>query len=462
MRKHLLAQSLWVKATLGFWLIWQIAIALSCRPVQDDYSYLDIGSNSGFANYLSDFWNNWGGNLTPSIIRVPFYLPSISGIYWWGFALYSFLTSLLVLLTAMILTTWLRGRPLSEFDSRDLILAILTCIGFEGVFSPGLLAAFVFGPASSTHLLPVCSLVIGLWLCTLNFRSSSAKNLAPLLIFLLGFIAGNSNFSEGGLSVVLFVTLIIGYRIRPEFLRELGFSKLVNLNTFGFGTLIGFGMIIASPGFKNRANSGSGLPSGINETLIGFRSSFVSFTGDVVTHPLWIFLVIFAILYFKSGLKEEITRTRALALVVLTTLCYLSLIVGTAFAYAAWHQSVGLLFLLTPTSITIAYFLLPFAQVFERFSLLLKVLLGTLALLISILTVRVTVLEVSRGATWDKNLIANSCLLAENNQAKLLGAEVKYPPLGLGIEDVNRWEWMSNNYKSWLTNPNFTKKVTCD
>ena len=221
-------------------------------------------------------------------------------------------------------------------------------------------------------------------------------------------------------------------------------------------------MIIASPGFKNRANSGGGLPSGINETLIGFRSSFVSFTGDVVTHPLWIFLFIFAILYFKSGLKEEITRTRALALVVLTTLCYLSLIVGTAFAYAAWHQSVGLLFLLTPTSITIAYFLLPFAQVFERFSLLLKVLLGTLALLISILTVRVTVLEVSRGATWDKNLIANSCLLAEDTQAKLLGAEVKYPPLGLGIEDVNRWEWMSNNYKSWLTSPNFTKKVTCD
>ena len=151
-----------------------------------------------------------------------------------------------------------------------------------------------------------------------------------------------------------------------------------------------------------------------------------------------------------------------MALVVLTTLCYLSLIVGTAFAYAAWHQSVGLLFLLTPTSITIAYFLLPFAQVFERFSLLLKVLLGTLALLISILTVRVTVLEVSRGATWDKNLIANSCLLAEDTQAKLLGAEVKYPPLGLGIEDVNRWEWMSNNYKSWLTSPNFTKKVTCD
>jgi len=462
MRKHLLPQSQRVKITLGFWLIWQIAIALSCRPVQDDYSYLDIGSNSGFANYITDFWNNWGGNLTPSIIRIPFYLPSVSGDQWWGFALYSFLTSLLVLFTSVILTTWLRGKSLGDFDSRDLLLAIFTCIGFEGIFSPGVLAAFVFGPASSTHLLPVCSLVIGLWLCTLNYRSSSAKNLAPLLIFLLGFIAGNSNFSEGGLSVVLFVTLIIGYRIRPVFVRELGFSKLVNLNTFGLGTLIGFVMIIASPGFKNRANSGDGLPSGISEILIGFRSSFVSFTGDVITHPLWIFLVVFAILYFKSNLKEEISRTRALALIILTTLCYLSLIVGTAFAYAAWHQSVGLLFLLTPSSIAIAFILLPFAQIFERISLLLKVFLGALALVISILTVRVTVLEVSRGATWDKNLIANSCLLAENNQAKLLGAEIKYPPLGLGVEDVNRWKWMSANYSSWLASPKFMKKVTCD
>jgi len=459
---NLLGQSLRMKIIFGLWLIWQIAIALSCRPVQDDYSYLDIGSNSGFANYLSDFWNNWGGNLTPSIIRIPFYLPSISGYQSWGFALYSFLTSLLVLFTSMILTTWLRGKSLDEIDSRDLIFAILTCIGFEGIFSPGLLAAFVFGPASSTHLLPVCSLVIGLGLSTFNHRETLRKILAFPLIFILGFIAGNCNFSEGGLAVFVVALLIIGFRIRPELVRGLGFDNLTFLNTFGSGTLIGFVMIIASPGFKNRANSGDGLPSGIGEILIGFRSSFVSFTGDAVTHPLWIFLAIFAILYFKSSLKEEIIRMRALALIILTTLCYLSLIVGTTFAYAAWHQSVGLLFLLTPASTAFAYLLLPFAQVFERISLLLKVFLGILALLISILVIRVTTLEVSRGATWDKNLIVNSCLLAEGKEAKLLGAEIKYPPLGLGIEDVNRWEWMSKNYKSWLSSPSFKKKVTCD
>ena len=63
---------------------------------------------------------------------------------------------------------------------------------------------------------------------------------------------------------------------------------------------------------------------------------------------------------------------------------------------------------------------------------------------------------------WDKNLIANRCLIGADNQAKLLGAEVRYPPIGLGIEDVNRWEWMSNNYKSWLASPGFKKNPICE
>jgi hypothetical protein len=458
---NLAAQSLRLKIIFGLWLIWQIVIAFSCRPVQDDYSYLDIGSNAGFSNYLSDFWKNWGGNLFPSLIRIPFYLlylPSISGSQWWGLALYSFLTSMLVLFATLILTTWLRGKTLSDFDSRDLLLAIFTCIGFEGIFSPGVLAAFVFGPASSTHLLPVCILIIGLWLCTLN---KMKLGLFPAL-FILGFIAGNCNFAEGGLAVVTISLLLICYRLKNKIISGLGFINIQELIIFGMGTYLGFITIVASPGFENRANSGNGLPSGFNEILIGFRSSFVSFSGDVITHPVWIFLAIFAILFLKKGLKEEIVQSRALALILLTVLCYLSLIIGTAFAYAAWHQSVGLLFLLTPSSIAIAYLFLRFERIVSRFSVVLKISLGVLALLIPLMITRVTVLEVQRGLMWDRNLLANSCLISADNQAKLLGAEIKYPPLGLGIEDVNRWEWMSNNYKNWLASPSFKSGVICD
>lgn len=462
MRMRLVFKPLRMKIAMGLWLIWQIAIALSCRPLQDDYAYLDIGSNQGFSNYLSDFWSNWGGNLTPSLIRIPFYLPSISGVHWWGFALYSFLTSLLVLFTSMILTTWLRGKSVKDFDARDITIAIFTCIGFEGIFSPGLLAAFVFGPASSTHLVPICFLIIGLWLCTFDNQRSIIKIVLWLPILISGFIAGNCNFAEGGLAIGVISILLIGNQVRPELVHKLGFTKIGNLIIFGVGTLIGFITIIASPGFKNRADSGNGLPSGFKEILIGFRSSFVSFSGDVITHPVWIFILIFAILFFGRSLIEEIVGTRALALIIVTALCYLSLIIGTAFAYAAWHQSVGLLFLLTPSALATAHFLLPAPHIVKRYTLLLRISSSILAIVILILITRVTILEISRGATWDRNLVLNSCLIKKDSQSKLLGSEVRYWPLGLGVEDINRWDWMSNNYKNWLNNPNFKKEVICD
>lgn len=462
MKKSIFAQSLKIKITFGIWLIWQIVIALSCRPVQDDYAYLDIGSNSGFAKYLSDFWNSWGGNLAPSIIRIPFYLPSISGNQWWGLALYSFLTSLVVLFSSIILTTWLRGKPLVQFDSRDLILGFVTCVGFEGLFTPGVLAAFVFGSTSSTHLLPICSLIIGLWLCTLDRKTQVTNLFFFPLLFILGFIAGNCNFAEGGLAVVSSALLLICFRMKNETAINLGLAHIGKLLMFSTGTFIGFLTIIVSPGFKKRADSGNGLPSGLEELIIGFRSSFVSFSGDVITHPVWIALSILLLLFFKQSLKEEIVRSRAMALILLTALCYASLIIGTAFAYAAWHQSVGLLFLLTPCSLAVAYFLLPFEDVFIRLSSLFKVSIVVLTLLILILLVRVTVLEVQRGSNWDKNLLTNGCLIGADNQAKLLGAEVRYPPIALGIEDVNRWEWMSNNYKNWLSSPNFKNSPSCE
>ena len=458
---QLSAQPMRMKMVLGLWSLWQFVIALYCRPVQDDYSYLDIGSNQGFSIYISDFWNSWGGNLSPSLIRIPFYLPSISGNQWWGIVLYSFLTSLLVLATSMILTTWLRGKSLKEFDFRDLILGVITCVGFEGIFSPGVLAAFVFGPASSTHLIPICSQIIGLWVCTLK-NKNGVKNFGVLIVlFILGFIAGNCNFAEGIMAVITISLLLICHYIRGEMIFRLGFSNVKKMIVFATGTLFGFVTIVLSPGFMNRANTGAGLPSGFKEILIGFRSSFVSFSGDVVTHPAWIALTILIILFFKRELKEEVNSSRVLALIFLTTLCYLSLIIGTAFAYSAWHQSIGLLFLLTPSSLALAYLLMAFENIIVKISFIFRVSLGLLALLIPIMIIRVTVLEVKRGIAWDKNLLANYCLIGEADQQKLLGAEVRYPPIGLGIEDVNRWEWMSENYKKWLQSSTFEKKINC-
>jgi hypothetical protein len=43
-----------------------------------------------------------------------------------------------------------------------------------------------------------------------------------------------------------------------------------------------------------------------------------------------------------------------------------------------------------------------------------------------------------------------------------LGAEIKYWPIGLGIEDVNRWDWMEKDYRSWLSSLSEDTSLKCD
>jgi hypothetical protein len=40
----------------------------------------------------------------------------------------------------------------------------------------------------------------------------------------------------------------------------------------------------------------------------------------------------------------------------------------------------------------------------------------------------------------------------DNIDSRLLGAEIRYPPFSLGIEDIETWEWMRENYADWVTN----------
>ena len=67
-------------------------------------------------------------------------------------------------------------------------------------------------------------------------------------------------------------------------------------------------------------------------------------------------------------------------------------------------------------------------------------------------TGRSVYLGINRSIVWDKNFTVNRCLLVDNADSELLGAEIRYPPFSLGIEDVETWEWMRENYADWVTN----------
>ena len=78
---------------------------------------------------------------------------------------------------------------------------------------------------------------------------------------------------------------------------------------------------------------------------------------------------------------------------------------------------------------------------------------GLLALssLVMLLTfLRIGVLGVVRSQTWDQNLTQNICALKVNPAAELRGAEIRFPPFELGVEDVNTWKWMRDKYVGWV------------
>ena len=86
-------------------------------------------------------------------------------------------------------------------------------------------------------------------------------------------------------------------------------------------------------------------------------------------------------------------------------------------------------------------------------ALMLRFGVGLLVISTVVMTVaflRIGVLGVVRAEAWDRNLVINACALKLDQNAPLLGAEIRYPPFGLGVEDVNTWEWMRDKYAGWI------------
>jgi hypothetical protein len=128
-----------------------------------------------------------------------------------------------------------------------------------------------------------------------------------------------------------------------------------------------------------------------------------------------------------------------------TFLIWISLIMGSTFAYPAWHQSMGMYVLLLPLSFALG----TIAKVhFSRKLIVFLLIVSSIAMASAFL--RMGVLGVERSLRWDRNLAVNACRILENPNSPLLGAEIQYPPFGLGVDDVNTWEWMRGKYVGWV------------
>ncbi len=436
---------------------WQASLV---RPVADDYTLLRIYSQEGFMASISYIWNNFGGNITPTVIRAAFVTPSLDASNWYGFIAFSIVTSVLVIASYLILISWLTDRRVDELTINDVLVVLLASLAFEGLFTPGLSSAYLFGAAAGVHLWPICLFII--FLKTIAITSERIPNdlfLAFLVIVILfGFIVGNSGLAESSAIFISLFAFNVWIWVKPKV--QCRPRLHIALNMYLLSIAIGLATIFLAPGFSNRNNRLGKINDGYMELLVSFRSSLASFSGEIITHPIWIFAFL-AILVAKNPYK--VNESKSQWLLVFIASVFVLLILGGTFGYAAWHQSSGLIFLLAPATLCFAFIQKQKGRLSRFVSSHVKYIsLFLISMVLIGLLFRGLLVQEIRSSVWDSNFAINLCSNAESSQFSLLGAEIKYWPIGLGVEDVNTWDWMAVDYGKWLTSIRTDRSIICN
>ena len=450
--KEICKYFLWVTALVLLYL--QIS---STRFLQDDYMVLGYLSNQSWLDWVSAVWQIQGGNLWPYGVHA-FLLSSSSG---------AVNTTVIATWTVFVITTvtfsnycilkWVLGADLNLLGRFKLLtIFAISYLGFEGLFTPGLIAAYSYHLASFSHLWPITLSIIAFYLI-------SQGNKSVLLAVILGLLIGNSNITESFAALVSLISIFILRNrhicVVTEFFRN---SKRFYYSVFS-GIIFGFTAILLSPGFWNRAQNSVGLPSLGDEFVRRFLKSFSSFLADLLTHPMvWLaFLIGVLISGPKKTGNEKIELTNKIKLMLFFGfILFASLTIGSTFAYVSWHQSTGLYQVFIPLTFMLGFYS---QSIFSfDFSRVNRVFLAVLIIIsITAISLRAGILLDKRASDWDNAFKVNYCLIKKDTKSKLVGADMIYPGFNLGIEDISKWEWMRNGYVTWVSNPNFKTNTKC-
>ncbi len=422
---------------------------LSARPVQDDYSLLADVSEIGLTSYLELVWNSHGGNLTPMLLNFLAASTAISSFNFISFSLFSFFTMAFVSIISLFYVKNLSVGETSISFNLKFFLIVGTILGFEGLFSPGLIGAYHFTSASAVHLWPILLTFTGYFLA----RSNSAHFLT---LFLVGFFAGNSNIAE---STAILLVLLILYCFPRKFDASISRYKI---GSFFSGVFFGTLAIVISPGFWLRATekTDQGIPSSLTEITSRFMESIFVFGADVCTHPTFYIFFASGVLFAKSTLSFTAKNFKWNFIEVFFWCLFGSLVIGATIAYPAWHQSLGLLFLLPAFSffsgVRLARFIpgkrFKWLHLFQVFMIL----------VLTITVMRANFLVYDSNREWHRSNSENICALRIDDSAIAFNPEIKYPPLGLGIEGSQSWPWIRTAYVRWLSNLPSANEVICN
>jgi len=450
--KEICKYFLWVTALVLVYM--QIS---NTKFLQDDYIVLGHLSNQNWIDWVRAVWQAQGGNVWPYGLHAFLLSSSASSVNTTVIAIWTVFVIAAVTFSNYCILKWALGIDFNLIGKfKVLTIFSISYLGFEGLFTPGLIAAYSYHLASFSHLWPITISIIAFYLI-----SKGSKNL--LLALILGLFIGNSNIAE---SFAVLVTLISIFLLRNK--KIYAVTELFrNSSRFYYsllsGVIIGFTAILLAPGFWNRAENSVGLPSSGDEFVRRFIKSFSSFLADLLTHPMvWLaFLIGVLISGAKKTGNEKITLTNQIKLMLFFGfILFASLTIGSTFAYVSWHQSTGLVQVFIPLTFILGFYS---QSIFSfNFSRVNKVFLLTFIIIsLTAISLRAGILMDKRASDWDNAFEVNYCLIKKDIRAKLVGADMLYPGFNLGIEDVSKWEWMRNGYATWVSNPNFKSKIMC-
>lgn len=445
------------------YVLWVVALVLlysqisNTRFLQDDYIVLGHLSNKSWFDWVSAIWQYQGGNLWPYGIHA-FLLSSSSGaVNTTVIATWTIFVVTAVTFSNYCILKWVLGVNLNLLGRFKLLtIFAISYLGFEGLFTPGLIAAYSYHLASFSHLWPITLLVIVFYLISKGNRS-------VLLAVLLGLLIGNSNIAESFAALICFTTIFIlrnrNIFVDAEFFRT---GKRFYYSAFS-GITLGFTTILLSPGFWNRAENSVGLPASGDEFVRRFLRSFSSFLADLLTHPMvWLAFLIGILISGpkKTGNDKSILIKKIKLMLFFEFILFGSLTIGSTFAYVSWHQSTGLYQVFIPLTFILGFYSKSiFTLDFSRLNIIF--LTAFLVISLAAISIRAGILLDRRATDWDNAFEVNYCLIKKDTRAKLVGADMLYPGFNLGIEDVSKWEWMRNGYATWVSNPDFKSKIKC-
>jgi hypothetical protein len=427
------------------------------RFLQDDYIVLGFLSDSSWTGWLNAVWQVQGGNLWPYGFHALLLTSSVHTVDTSLVAIWTLFVVAVVTLCNLIILKWVLGEDIRMLGKLKIMTIFsISYLGFEGLFTPGLISAYSYHLASFSHLWPITLLIFALYQMSIGSRNI-------FLAFVLGIFIGNSNIAESTAAIICFAIMFI-LRKKDFFFTKEFYAKSKNFYYAVFsGTIIGFTIIIISPGFWNRAENSVGLPSSVSEFVRRFFRSFSSFFADLITHPMFWLSFLIGVLISKpiksfndrANLINKIKLLLSLGLIL-----FGSLTIGSTFAYVSWHQSTGLYQIFIPFSFLLGFYSESLFNLKSSKSMK-KIILFMVITSLLLLSLRATLAFEKRKTDWDNAFKSNVCLVKNDPKSKLIGAEMLYPGFNLGIEDVSSWEWMRDGYAKWISNSKFISEFKC-